>query len=570
MTRRKNPVAAEKEAQLQLAIAAVLSKEYTCHTAATVFNVPRRTLYDRVKGGKKARNNAHESEQILTNAEERELVRWITLLTISGYPPRYETLRRLAEIIRERCIKETEGEIQATVYDNIGKEWVQRFLRRHSELASVRPQSIDIVRIKDTSPERLKRWFDDLEKVLAEFNIKIENIYNMDESGFAIGEKEAGRCIINANIRQQFQAKPGRQEWVSVVECICSDGTIVPPLVIFKAEKLSTQWIPASIHGSWRFNCNSKGWTSNAHGLEWLVRCFDPETRNKAGDEYRLLICDGHDSHITAEFIAYCIDHKILLMIHPPHSSHLTQPLDVGVFGALKKHMASELYPLMCTGIARIQKVEWLTAFVAAHDKALSTKNIFSGFRGTGIHPFLPTKVLRRVTSTSSPQQESRPSTPNSSTPFSEAVLTDSPVDFNAVKQANDALNTLIESGEPLPSPAKKYVGHCTRSLMRLHARCTILQQESTDQKAILQARKNNLSGKRRIIDGKHLMTGAELIGIREAEEVTKQRKAVPKKDKKKGKSKSKAKKESSNESEGYLDITDDEVEIFDCIEVEA
>src|SRR5271170_2911375 len=316
----------------------------------------------------------------------------------------------------------------------------------------------------------------------------------MDESGFAIGEKEAGRCIINANIRQKFQAKPGRQEWVTVVECICADGSIIPPLVIFKAKNLSRQWIPASIHGNWRFNCNSKGWTSNDHGLDWLKRCFDPETRVKAAGEYRLLICDGHDSHITAEFIAHCMDNKILLMILPPHSSHLTQPLDVGVFGALKKHMAAEIEPLMRTGIARVQKVEWLTAFVAAHDRALSTKNVLSGFRGTGIHPFLPTKVLRRVARSPSPQQ-SRPSTPpNPLTPFNEDVLTDSPANFNAVKEANDALNTLIKSGAPLPSPAKKYVSHCTRSIMRLHARNTILEQENANQKAILQARKNNLS----------------------------------------------------------------------------
>jgi hypothetical protein len=41
-----------------------------------------------------------------------------------------------------------------------------------------------------------------LEKVVAEFNVKPENFYNMDESEFAIGEKEAARCIIqghNAN-----------------------------------------------------------------------------------------------------------------------------------------------------------------------------------------------------------------------------------------------------------------------------------------------------------------------------------------------------------------------------------
>ena len=135
---------------------------------------------------------------------------------------------------------------------------------------SVHPRSIDVVQVKDTSPERLQRWFNDLEKVLVEYNIKLENIYNMDESGFAIGEKEAGRCIINATIHQQFQAKPGHQEWVTVVECICADGSVVPPLVIFKVENLSHEWIPASIHGNWRFDKNSKGWTSNEHGVAWL------------------------------------------------------------------------------------------------------------------------------------------------------------------------------------------------------------------------------------------------------------------------------------------------------------
>ena len=571
MTRPKNKLAAKKEAQLQLAIAAVSNHEHTCHSAAIAFDVPRRTLYNRVTKNMKPRNQAHESDQNLTHAEEKELVRWITRLTITGYAPRYETLRRLAEIIRERRIEKTDNsEVQVKVYDEIGKDWVPRFIQRHPELASVRPRSIDSVRIKDTSPEWLQRWFDDLKKVLAEFNIKPENIYNMDESGFAIGEKEAGRIIIDANIRQRYQAKPGRQEWVTVVECVCADGSVIPPLVIFKAENLSTQWIPANIHGNWRFNCNSKGWTSNQHGLDWLKRCFDPETHDKAAGEYRLLICDGHDSHITGDFIAHCIDNNILLMILPPHSSHLTQSLDVGVFGALKKHMAAEIEPLMRTGVPRIQKVEWLTAFVAAHDKAVSAKNILSGFRGTGIHPFLPTKVLRRVASSSTPEPAPRPSTPsNDLTSFNEAVCTDSPTDFNAVQRANVALNTLLESKKPLPTPAKIFVRHLTRSVMRLHARNTIVEKENADQKAILQGRKRHLSRKRRAIEGKHLMTAAELIEIRAAEEMTKQRKAPKKVAGKRRGLKSQAKNESSDESDEYVDISDDEVEILDCIEVE-
>ena len=101
MTRPKDKLAAEKEANLQLAIAAVLNHEHTCHSAAIAFDVPRRTLYNRVNGNMKPRNQAHERDQNLTHAEETELVRWITRLTITGYPPRYEMVRQLAEIIRE-------------------------------------------------------------------------------------------------------------------------------------------------------------------------------------------------------------------------------------------------------------------------------------------------------------------------------------------------------------------------------------------------------------------------------------------------------------------------------------
>ena len=178
-------------------------------------------------------------------------------------------------------------------------------------------------------------------------------------------------------------------------------------------------------------------------------------------------------------------------------------------------------------GVTRIQKVEWLTAFFAAHDKAVSPKNIHGGFRGTGIHPFLPTKVLRRLMSSLLPQPSNQPPTlPNPTTPFNAAVLTSSPIDFNAIHQANLAINTLFESGNPIPFPAKNDVNCLTRSVMCLHTRNILIEKENKDQKAVLGARKRRLSGKRRVIDGKHLMTAEELIGIREAEEATRKRKA--------------------------------------------
>lgn len=143
-----------------------------------------------------------------------------------------------------------------------------------------------------------------------------------------------------------------------MIECICADGTSIRPLIIFKVENLNYQWIPANVADNWRFSCNTKEWTSIEHGLQWLRRCFEPATCNKANGGYRLLICDGHDSHITGDFIDYCMDNNIVLLILPPHTFHLTQPLDISIFGPLKKAMATEMAPLISTGVSRILKVE--------------------------------------------------------------------------------------------------------------------------------------------------------------------------------------------------------------------
>ena len=77
------------------------------------------------------------------------------------------------------------------------------------------------------------------------------------------------------------------------------------------------------------------GWTNNDIGLAWLKEVFDRETRRKARTRYRLLLLDGHGSHLTMEFLNYCHDNKILLAVFPPHSTHTLQPLDVGMFTPL-------------------------------------------------------------------------------------------------------------------------------------------------------------------------------------------------------------------------------------------
>jgi helix-turn-helix, Psq domain len=68
---------------MQEAVAAVQSGQHNPNSAANEFKVARQTLYDRLNG-KLPRNRAHESEQILSHAEEKELVQYTRRLSWYG------------------------------------------------------------------------------------------------------------------------------------------------------------------------------------------------------------------------------------------------------------------------------------------------------------------------------------------------------------------------------------------------------------------------------------------------------------------------------------------------------
>ena len=47
--------------------------------------------------------------------------------------------------------------------------------------------------------------------------------------------------------------------------------------------------------------------------------------------EARLLIIDGHESHVNVEFLQYAENNNIIVLALPPHLTHHMQPLDVGI-----------------------------------------------------------------------------------------------------------------------------------------------------------------------------------------------------------------------------------------------
>lgn len=125
------------------------------------------------------------------------------------------------------------------------------------------------------------------------------------------------------------------------------DGLALPPSLLYKSANntIQSRWleeIKPGVH-SVLVSSSPSGWTNNEIGLAWLKQVFDRFSKQKARRKYRLLILDGHGSHVTMDFINYCDQNKILLAILPPHSTHTLQPLDKVAFKPLSTAYSKEL-----------------------------------------------------------------------------------------------------------------------------------------------------------------------------------------------------------------------------------
>ena len=64
----------------------------------------------------------------------------------------------------------------------------------------------------------------------------------MDEKGVMIGVLAKVRVICLRKHKKTRTTQQGSREWVSLVECISSDGRVLSPYVIFKAKVLLKDW----------------------------------------------------------------------------------------------------------------------------------------------------------------------------------------------------------------------------------------------------------------------------------------------------------------------------------------
>jgi len=217
-------MAVPNETSLQEAINDVKTRKFASVRAAARFHhVDPVTLQRRLRGGLSYKQQ-HKQQLLLSEHQEKLLKSWIVESEAAGHPATHGYVRELVSLISR----------QSGGSSTIGTNWVPRFIKRHPDIKSKVGKKIEAERIQNTTPEALADWYNLFDRIRRTHNVKLSNIWNMDETGIALGVCANQWVIGKSSTKSSYVQSPENREWVSIIETISATGAYTKPVVLFK------------------------------------------------------------------------------------------------------------------------------------------------------------------------------------------------------------------------------------------------------------------------------------------------------------------------------------------------
>jgi hypothetical protein len=368
-------------ATLKQAMDAVTDHGMKVRTAARSFGIPPTSLRDHLYG--KVVGRKRGSQTVLKEEEETKLVKYLFKMQDLGHPLTSGQLRLKVALATQT--RETPWSAAGVP----GKSWLRSFKLRHPELTSRKSQGLELGRARGLCPSSAASLYCNLEELYTSFHYPPSHIWNCDESGVQAGRSGGATVLAKMGSRSVHSIEPDQKEHLLVLSCINADGGCIPNFYILKGTYFLKDYVKGceesavmAMHpNAWMTKWLFQSWISHFIGSLKKGPGIDLDNRH-------LLILDGHNSHVTLEVVSLAMNSGLDIVSLPSHTSHALQPLDVSCFKPFKSafRQIRDSWTLVNKG-RKVEKQDLCEWTAQALQKALSPKNIRSGFRKTGIWP---------------------------------------------------------------------------------------------------------------------------------------------------------------------------------------
>ena len=168
----------------------------------------------------------------LNDAQDLALERYLDAINAIGFGIHHRMIAQQAyALLQESYIGLDESPTP------LGHNWARRWLQRHPKYRRVRSKPMEVQRMLAQQPDALRHWFEQLQATIEKLGVQPNDMYNMDETGCRIGVASS-QYVYSAGGRQVFIANANNRELITLVECVCSTGFAIEPMVIIKAATL--------------------------------------------------------------------------------------------------------------------------------------------------------------------------------------------------------------------------------------------------------------------------------------------------------------------------------------------
>lgn len=156
-------------------------------------------------------------------------------------------------------------------------------------------------------------------------------IFNLDESAFYLHPtkkyvlaKKGTKNVYNINTGAPKQNLTVLYGGNAIGEC--------PPALILHRYERVPKVISSNVPESIAINCTPSGWMTAKTFYEYISGPFLDWIKAQNIQLPVALFVDGHASHLTLQLCEFCKENSIILIALLPNSTHITQPMDVGIF----------------------------------------------------------------------------------------------------------------------------------------------------------------------------------------------------------------------------------------------
>lgn len=353
---------------------------------AKKYEIPRSSLqrYLKLEGPLKNTDEKYITRKIFTTDEEKALGEYLIRCSQLHYGMTKLNCRKFAyeyAVANGKVIPENWKQ-----HKYASKDWIRGFMIRNKNLSLRTPEATSLSRATSFNRKNVTEFFDNYRSVLDRYKFGPEAIYNIDETGLTTVQSTQKVLAVKGCKQVGQMTSAERGTLITLCCTINAIGNSIPPFYIFPRVNFRPYMLSGAPVGS-DGAAYTSGWMTVQNFVLYLKHFIKYVKPSKTSPVAILL--DNHESHISIEALDLCKENGIVMVTFPPHCSHKLQPLDLTVFGPLKRYYNIALTDWLSMNPSKtctIYEIAKLSAL--AIPQAFTPTNIQHGFEKSGIWPF--------------------------------------------------------------------------------------------------------------------------------------------------------------------------------------